>query len=340
MACVVACARNEGPYLLDWIAYHRSIGFDHIFLYTNDNTDGSDELLGLLAQAGEITWFRNDTTPGTLPQFRAYAHALSVMPDILDYQWTLICDLDEYFGFDTQKFVSAPDFLEWQDLRKADAVALPWLIHVADARDSWRDTPVVRRLPQREATVNHHVKTVFRTHMMWGANPHHPDAIPGLRMQFLAETGLQHNPLPPDHNPSLSHNPVAANAWIAHYIFRTAPELLQKIRRGRGDLDNRIWDKAARQQVITTFMRLTTACQLVHDPRTQRCAGHMEEWLARLQRIRGVTSCDAAIKRRFRIDMSQDCAKFLAEPVESGEPAECMEFRAILGDYMKRSAAA
>ena len=43
-------------YLLDWIAYHKALGFEQIFLYTNDNTDRSDELLERLSLSSEIVW--------------------------------------------------------------------------------------------------------------------------------------------------------------------------------------------------------------------------------------------------------------------------------------------
>ena len=49
--CIIAIARNEGLYLLDWLAYHRAIGAQAVFLYTNDNDDGSDQLLGALAKS-------------------------------------------------------------------------------------------------------------------------------------------------------------------------------------------------------------------------------------------------------------------------------------------------
>lgn len=34
---MVACARWETQYILEWITYHRSIGFDHLYLYCNDD---------------------------------------------------------------------------------------------------------------------------------------------------------------------------------------------------------------------------------------------------------------------------------------------------------------
>lgn len=38
-SCIVATARNEGVYLVEWIAYHRALGFEKIYIYTNNNQD-------------------------------------------------------------------------------------------------------------------------------------------------------------------------------------------------------------------------------------------------------------------------------------------------------------
>ena len=49
-----SCMRNEAAYALEWVAYHRMIGFERIVICTNDCTDGTDALLDALA-------------PGSLP---------------------------------------------------------------------------------------------------------------------------------------------------------------------------------------------------------------------------------------------------------------------------------
>mgnify|MGYP003365642532 FL=1 len=54
-SCIVTTARNEGIYMLEWISHYKSIGFDHIFIYTNGNNDGSEEMLEILAENGIIT---------------------------------------------------------------------------------------------------------------------------------------------------------------------------------------------------------------------------------------------------------------------------------------------
>ncbi len=47
--------RNEGPYILEWLAHHRAIGVRDALIYSNDCDDGSDALLDLLAGAGMAT---------------------------------------------------------------------------------------------------------------------------------------------------------------------------------------------------------------------------------------------------------------------------------------------
>ena len=47
----VTCVKNEGPFLLEWIAFHRVLGVTDFLFYSNDCTDATDRLLDALAQA-------------------------------------------------------------------------------------------------------------------------------------------------------------------------------------------------------------------------------------------------------------------------------------------------
>ena len=126
--CVLACLRDEGVYLLDWIAHHKALGVEHFFLYSNDNTDGSDDLLAALARAREITWVVNDAPPGVSPRYKAYGHALQMLPEILDYRWVAVIDLNEALAFDTTLHASFADYLAWQEREAVDAIALSWVV--------------------------------------------------------------------------------------------------------------------------------------------------------------------------------------------------------------------
>jgi len=49
---VIAVARNEAPYLLEWIAHYRVLGFEQITIYDNESNDGTSRILAPLARAG------------------------------------------------------------------------------------------------------------------------------------------------------------------------------------------------------------------------------------------------------------------------------------------------
>lgn len=89
--------RNEGPFLLDWIAYHRAIGFENIFIVTNDCTDGSESLLQKLDKAGIVVHIIQDVSPELGPQRSAVA--IAEREGFLDEgDWGMFLDADEYLN--------------------------------------------------------------------------------------------------------------------------------------------------------------------------------------------------------------------------------------------------
>ena len=42
---IAAIIKNEAPYIVEWIEYHRLIGFEKIIIYDNESTDGLTEIL-------------------------------------------------------------------------------------------------------------------------------------------------------------------------------------------------------------------------------------------------------------------------------------------------------
>ena len=52
---LVAIAKNEGPYLMEWIAYHLMLGVDHIYIYDDGSTDNSQEAYETMYKTGKLT---------------------------------------------------------------------------------------------------------------------------------------------------------------------------------------------------------------------------------------------------------------------------------------------
>ena len=90
-----SAVRNEAPFLLEWIAYHKVIGFDRIVIAANPSTDGTDELLQALADAGEIHYLPHVPPDGVAPQHNA-ARLFNESGLARKGDWTLWLDADEF----------------------------------------------------------------------------------------------------------------------------------------------------------------------------------------------------------------------------------------------------
>ncbi|SFQ96848.1 glycosyltransferase family 2 protein [Poseidonocella sedimentorum] len=92
---IVACMKNEAPYILEWIAHHRALGVDGFLIYTNDCSDGTAELLNALQAAGIVEHRDNSNWRGKSPQ----QHALNIArrePILRRAEWILHIDVDEF----------------------------------------------------------------------------------------------------------------------------------------------------------------------------------------------------------------------------------------------------
>lgn len=86
--------RNEGPFIVEWVAWYRMLGFD-VVIATNDCTDHSPYLLDALQDAGWLTHLRHTPAPGTPPKISAHA-TLQRHPGVRKADWVLVCDVDEF----------------------------------------------------------------------------------------------------------------------------------------------------------------------------------------------------------------------------------------------------
>ncbi|WP_417280612.1 glycosyltransferase family 2 protein [Celeribacter sp.] len=93
---IVTCMKNEGPFILEWLAYHRAIGIEGFLVYTNDCTDGTDTFLDLLQEKGYVQ-HRDNKFHGTglKPQHHALQQA-EKEPVVMESDWAISMDVDEF----------------------------------------------------------------------------------------------------------------------------------------------------------------------------------------------------------------------------------------------------
>lgn len=96
---IVTTMKNEGPFILEWIAYHRAIGVDDFLIYTNDCTDGTDRMLDLLQRKGIVQHRVNPWRPGgALKPQHAALQAAEAEAVIRDCDWAICMDVDEFIN--------------------------------------------------------------------------------------------------------------------------------------------------------------------------------------------------------------------------------------------------
>lgn len=137
---IVACMKNEGPFLLEWVAYHRSLGIDHFVIYTNDCDDGTDALLDRLSLQGFVTRVENSSFRGQSPQKFALEQALK-LEIVREAEWLLHIDADEFINIRTGDGT-------WADLLEAlpagvTNIAMTWRIFGSAGVRTYTDTPII-----------------------------------------------------------------------------------------------------------------------------------------------------------------------------------------------------
>lgn len=114
--------RNEGAFLLEWLAHHRACGFTDFLICSNDCTDGTDRMLNHLARTGQIVHLPNPSPHPQGPHFAALRRAAQ-HPALARADWVMSVDIDEFVNIHTGDhsvgaLISA--------LPQATAIALTW----------------------------------------------------------------------------------------------------------------------------------------------------------------------------------------------------------------------
>lgn len=94
----VTCMKNEGPFILEWIAYHRAIGFTDFLVFTNDCTDGTDTILERLQGEGVLQTMDNPYArmEGNYNPQKGALRYSEDMDIVKSADWIMVMDVDEF----------------------------------------------------------------------------------------------------------------------------------------------------------------------------------------------------------------------------------------------------
>lgn len=156
---IVTTMKNEGPFILEWIAYHRMIGVNDFLVYTNDCTDGTDTMLQLLQEKG-IVQYRENPFPGTKfkPQ-QAALMAADKEPIVRNADWLICMDVDEYINIHTGEGRLEDLFAAVKD---ANMIAITWRLFGNNDIHEFEDTLLC------EAFTRCAPELIRKPHQAWG----------------------------------------------------------------------------------------------------------------------------------------------------------------------------
>ena len=156
-----AIAKQENLYIKEWVDYHLNLGFDHITIYDNNDTNGeriSDVVSGDMRV--DVVDFRGKTQKSCETQVEAYNHCYR---NAKNYTWVLFIDIDEFLWF--KDYANVKTFLSQNWVRRANVIRFHWKCYSDGEQLRYEDRPVMERFTQpcENAEVNFHTKQMYRT---------------------------------------------------------------------------------------------------------------------------------------------------------------------------------
>lgn len=139
----VSMMKDEGPFLIQWVAHHLAVGFTDLVVYSNDCSDGTDDMLIRLEELGLVHHRRNDIADGLKPQPSALNYA-QAEPIVQQSDWVMVFDADEFLsirygdGTIDGLIAAAKD-------RGANGIVVTWRIFGSGGIVEWSGAPVTEQ---------------------------------------------------------------------------------------------------------------------------------------------------------------------------------------------------
>lgn len=96
---IATCMKDEGPFILEWLAWHKAIGVTDFVVFSNDCTDGTDRLLDRLDAMGELRHLPNPASALGSTYFQPAALGyVSLMREFREADFFISMDVDEFLN--------------------------------------------------------------------------------------------------------------------------------------------------------------------------------------------------------------------------------------------------
>ena len=149
---IAACCKDEGAYIQEWVEYYLLQGVEHFYLYNNNGTDNSKEILQSYIDNGLITWI---DWPGAKQQVKIYEDVIKKHRN--ESRWMAIVDLDEFIVPLNSKNLS-------QNLKKYEKynqIVINWTIYGSSGHMNKTEGLVIERFTQHARGLSNYPKAII-----------------------------------------------------------------------------------------------------------------------------------------------------------------------------------
>jgi hypothetical protein len=287
----VTCVKNEGPFLIEWIAFNRVIGVTDFLFYSNDCTDGTDRLLEALAGHGIVAHLPNPAK-GRGYQMEALQDARK-QAVVSQADWVWIADVDEFLNIHAGDH-TIPALIE--ACGNPQAISLHFQLMANGGVEDFVDRPVITQFTRTHnpdiwgselaIEVKSLVRQDFPLHYYGAHRPFFPVKKVKKKPVWTDGSG---RPVPPKflvaaNTRRIRKFPAAGarrHATLNHYALRSLDSYLVKNDRGDVNRENRAFDD--------TYWRERN--DIAHEDRSiLRYLPALEAEIARLKVLPGIAA--------------------------------------------------
>lgn len=238
---IVTCMKNEGPFILEWLAYHQAIGVQNFLVYTNDCTDGTDDMFDLLQAKGLLQHRENPFKGTDLKPQHAALQAAEDEETLQSADWAICMDVDEFLNIKVGDGTLAALYDAVGD---ANMISCTWRLFGNSDRHTFEDIPTIAQFDRcaEEYSPKPHqawgFKTLFRNNGIFKKmGVHRPK---GLRPQLWDQIKWVNGsgkPIPREEYRNAWRSTTDTYGYdlvsLNHYAVRNAESFLVKRDRGR-----------------------------------------------------------------------------------------------------------
>ena len=214
-------AKNENAYINEWLDWHLSIGFDHIYIYDNESDIPLKHTIysEYLSYCTFNDWTSNDYQAHM--QHEAYAHFLKTYA--CQNEWTAFIDADEFVRILNGDSINS--FLK--DYDSHNGLYIEWITYNANGH-IYQDLSV----PVRERFTQTVPYTLFQ---IKGKSIVKPNNIRAMSAHFPIGRATGHNIVDSSHKEVYLSKPYTCpldKIVIDHYFTKSYEEWISKVKKG------------------------------------------------------------------------------------------------------------